>query len=121
MDIAVFFAKVNEHQDLTGVFVDSANGVVSVKHNTTGLCTNLPVQVVEQVEWNILEDVLLCKREPEVLYHITRIVGYYSRVENWNNSKLGEMKSRIKGDYSLDGGKSNVEERLRAVDQIQNQ
>ena len=30
---------------------------------------------------------------------MTRIVGYYSRVSNWNASKLGELKDRQKGRY----------------------
>jgi len=31
--------------------------------------------------------------------HMTRIVGYYSRVNNWNKSKIGELADRQKGDY----------------------
>lgn len=30
---------------------------------------------------------------------ITRIVGYYSRVQNWNKSKVGELRDRQKGQY----------------------
>jgi len=37
------------------------------------------------------------------VYGITRIVGYFSRVSNWNKSKLGELKDRHKGNYSLGG------------------
>ena len=29
----------------------------------------------------------------------TRIVGYYSRVRNWNKSKIGELKDRRIGNY----------------------
>ena len=35
------------------------------------------------------------------VYGITRIVGYFSRVNNWNKSKIGELKDRQKGNYSL--------------------
>jgi len=35
------------------------------------------------------------------VYGITRIVGYYSRVDNWNLSKVGELKDRHKGNYKL--------------------
>jgi hypothetical protein len=35
------------------------------------------------------------------LTHMTRIVGYYSRVNNWNKSKLGELNDRQVGDYAL--------------------
>lgn len=35
----------------------------------------------------------------EDVYGITRVVGYYSRVDNWNLSKIGELKDRQRGDY----------------------
>jgi ribonucleoside-triphosphate reductase len=37
---------------------------------------------------------------PEV-HGLTRIVGYFSRVSNWNKSKHGELKDRQKGNYSV--------------------
>ncbi|MDD5687221.1 MAG: anaerobic ribonucleoside-triphosphate reductase [Elusimicrobia bacterium] len=40
------------------------------------------------------------------VYGVTRIVGYYSRIPNWNKSKIGELKDRHKGNYSVEG--SNV-------------
>ncbi len=38
----------------------------------------------------------------EDVYGITRIVGYYSRVNNWNLSKIGELKDRRKGNYLVE-------------------
>ena len=35
------------------------------------------------------------------LYGVTRIVGYYSRTSNWNKSKIGELKDRHQGNYSV--------------------
>ncbi|HUU31517.1 MAG TPA: anaerobic ribonucleoside-triphosphate reductase [Phycisphaerae bacterium] len=35
------------------------------------------------------------------VYGVTRIVGYFSRVSNWNKSKLGELKDRQRGNYSV--------------------
>lgn len=35
------------------------------------------------------------------LYGVTRIVGYYSRVSNWNKSKIGELHDRHMGRYSV--------------------
>ncbi len=35
------------------------------------------------------------------VYGITRVVGYFSRITNWNKSKKGELKDRHKGDYAL--------------------
>ena len=37
---------------------------------------------------------------PEV-HGLTRIVGYFSRVSNWNKSKIGELKDRHRGHYSV--------------------
>lgn len=49
------------------------------------------------------------------VHGITRIVGYYSRITNWNKSKIGELKDRHKGNYFLeeknDSECSNVEEK----------
>lgn len=35
------------------------------------------------------------------LYGVTRIVGYYSRIHNWNKSKIGELKDRHMGNYGV--------------------
>lgn len=37
---------------------------------------------------------------------VTRIVGYFSHVQNWNKSKLGELKDRHKGNYSVAGARA---------------
>jgi len=39
--------------------------------------------------------------ESQNVYGMTRIVGYFSRVSNWNKSKLGELKDRRRGNYSV--------------------
>ncbi len=35
------------------------------------------------------------------LHGVTRIVGYYSRINNWNKSKIGELHDRHQGDYAV--------------------
>jgi ribonucleoside-triphosphate reductase len=35
------------------------------------------------------------------VYGITRLVGYFSRVDNWNKSKLGELADRKRGNYAI--------------------
>jgi ribonucleoside-triphosphate reductase (formate) len=37
----------------------------------------------------------------EDIYGVTRVVGYFSRVSNWNRSKLGELRARKRGNYGL--------------------
>ncbi len=44
-------------------------------------------------------NVILGKRSSIVLNGISRIVGYYSRVQHWNKSKVGELRDRTKGIY----------------------
>jgi ribonucleoside-triphosphate reductase len=36
------------------------------------------------------------------VYGVTRIVGYYSRITNWNKSKVGELHDRRKGRYAVE-------------------
>ena len=38
-------------------------------------------------------------------YGMSRVVGYYSIIENWNDSKKAEFDSRQIGDYAV--GKTN--------------
>jgi len=39
--------------------------------------------------------------ESSNVYGVTRIVGYFSRVNNWNKSKIGELKDRRQGNYKV--------------------
>jgi hypothetical protein len=38
----------------------------------------------------------------ENVYGMSRVVGYYSIIENWNESKLAELKDRQKGIYKIE-------------------
>lgn len=35
------------------------------------------------------------------VYGMSRVVGYFSKIENWNSSKKAEFNSRQKGTYSI--------------------
>lgn len=107
MELTLFYDKIEAHPDLDGLGIDTecANhqpGVI-IKQNKTGLMTRIPLAAIEAADWGVLEEVLMGKREPQVLQHMTRVVGYFSRVENWNKSKVGELKDRRKGNYSVAG------------------
>lgn len=103
MRLEDFFNAVESHAELRGLAIDKTDdgGQFVIEHTPSKLATILPAAAVEEVEWSVLEEVLLGKREPEVLYHMTRVVGYYSRVENWNQSKIGELTDRHAGDYAV--------------------
>ncbi len=54
-----------------------------------------------------------------VLNGVTRIVGYYSRVNNWNKSKVGELRDRAKGSYGLTGKSPLFQnDRLNMIDSL---
>lgn len=49
-------------------------------------------------------------KDRESLKPMSRIVGYYSYITNWNKSKLGELNARHAGDYSVENQRpSSVE------------
>ncbi|MCK5306413.1 MAG: anaerobic ribonucleoside-triphosphate reductase [Candidatus Omnitrophica bacterium] len=52
-----------------------------------------------KVSIGLLENCRYCNSNN--VYGITRIVGYYSRVDNWNKSKIGELKDRHRGNYAV--------------------
>lgn len=103
MNLVEFYEKVESHPDLMGETVDmnAKNPMVVVRHKKSDLLTCLPIKAIEKANWEIIEEVLTCKREPVVLQHMTRVVGYFSRIDNWNKSKLGELNDRHAGDYSI--------------------
>lgn len=35
------------------------------------------------------------------VYGMSRVVGYYSVIENWNDSKVAELNDRQKGNYKI--------------------
>ena len=35
------------------------------------------------------------------VYGMSRVVGYFSKIENWNASKSADFRSRQKGSYSI--------------------
>jgi hypothetical protein len=64
-------------------------------------------------------DVINLDRKPIVCEGVTRIVGYYSRTNNWNKSKIGELRDRAKGSYGIPSFKSeHKEETLKTIDSL---
>ena len=105
MNITDFHDCVERDDDIEGVdvvFGDHPDmDAVVVKSVATGHKTRLPVDTILAHPWETLREVILGQREPTALYHVSRIVGYFSRIENWNKSKLGELADRRAGDYRV--------------------
>ena len=51
--------------------------------------------------WCELEGVMTGRRPPNIITGVSRVVGYYSFLRNWNGSKIEELKDRHKGQYSV--------------------
>jgi len=58
-------------------------------------------------------------RNGTVLHGITRIVGYYARMGNWNKSKIGELRDRKQLNYMITEKIAVFDdERLKTIDRI---
>lgn len=57
-------------------------------------------------------EVVNCDANPIACEGVTRIVGYYSRVNNWNKSKIGELRDR-QGEFYTLGGEAPKHEKAR--------
>lgn len=71
----------------------TAQLTISPEFTICNNCKKMSVGLRESCEWCHCEDV----------YGLTRIVGYFSRIKNWNKSKLGELSDRRKGNYHVVG------------------
>ena len=68
-----------------------------VKHDKWGTCAHFTPQAILANDFGKLFAHVHQGRDVK---HISRVVGYYSRVENWNVSKKAELRDRQKGSYS---------------------
>ena len=113
MNGADFYDKVQAHPDLELVGAagaDKMNPVLDVPEKECVLIVRysprdefyqLTATGIAEAVWEELVEILTGGREPLVLRHMSRIVGYYSIVENWNKSKIGELIDRRKGEYRI--------------------
>lgn len=99
-----FYTKIDKHEKLN--WLGSKEGATPAEDrvlvsNTSGAKFSVAVSAILDHSWDELEAVLLGKRPPRVMTHVTRIVGYYSMIQNWNRSKIAELHDRHKGDYAV--------------------
>jgi len=109
MDLIEFYDKIEEHPDLCGKVAcveigedEDAIDCMAIDHIPSNTTVTIPIDAIESASWENVRDVLTGEKDPIQLYHWTRVVGYYSRVDNWNKSKIGELKDRHKGSYSIE-------------------
>ena len=61
-------------------------------------CSFIPLADLPHMEWDPLYLTVVHGRN---VRHVSRVVGYFSRIGNWNRSKHGELKDRQRGDYGM--------------------
>ncbi len=94
-----FLTKVNQSGFLE-VFNESEKSFFILNKNNNRKY-EVKKESVNSTDWENVSSVL-AGREPIILDGITRIVGYFSKISNWNKSKIGELKDRRKGNYKID-------------------
>ncbi len=107
-----FCHMIATHPHLRVIRVHAPTQTVAFHHFESGLTTEIP-RLPEQIQENGADDILAIlegRISPKRIHHITRIVGYFSRVESWNKSKRAELRDRRKnphvvpiGQYELGG------------------
>ena len=93
-----FLKMVNDSKHLE-LIRESETKYIVCNHDTNKKY-EIKKDAVTSTNWENIRSVL-AGREPMILDGITRIVGYFSKVSNWNKSKLGELKDRRKGNYKV--------------------
>jgi hypothetical protein len=105
MELLDFYKKVEEEHTLEGVGIFPATNPdldeVVIRDKKTGMQISFLATTILKYPWELLLDVIRVKRDPILLWHMSRVVGYLSRIENWNPSKIGELNDRRKGDYGI--------------------
>jgi hypothetical protein len=97
MELTKFFEAVEASKDMEGRDISDED----VKIQYMGDVVTIPIGLIEQCPWDILFAAITNRGPITLLRYMTRVVGYYSRTENWNKSKIGELKDRHRGDYTL--------------------
>ena len=101
MDGRTFYHKIDDHEELEWLAAKegATPGADYVIIGNPGFYTKFAMALssIREQSWSDLEAVLLLKRAPQIMKHMTRIVGYYSPIDNWNKSKLGELAARRRG------------------------
>lgn len=92
-----FDERIAAHPDLE---IDGEeNGEIKVLNHDSKSAFNVPLKTIMQTPTRDLVKALDEGVFERRVYGVTRIVGYYSRINNWNKSKVSELEARSKGNY----------------------
>jgi hypothetical protein len=103
-DIQEFVDEINKTDYLIIKAVEQSEDLkddsLIIENTSLGCDFKVLVDAIYHYDWMNLKRVL-DGGDPMILDHMTRIVGYFSKTKNWNQSKLGELADRRKGDYQV--------------------
>lgn len=107
-----FDERIAAHPDLE---IDGEqDGEIKVLNHDCKSAFMVPIKTVMQTPVKDLIKALAEGVFENRVYGVTRIVGYYSRVNNWNKSKRMELEDRTKGDY-WEGARQDVDGQTAAA------
>jgi len=99
---AEFVARVKAHPNLQpGTGPNPEMLYLVYLHDDVRLGWEITPSTVLEHDWETLEAVFTGRRRALIMNHISRIVGYYSNMRNWNPSKVAEARDRRLGAYAL--------------------
>jgi hypothetical protein len=107
MDAMDFFTKVRDDDRLqwdgTNFTDNPETALVYVGCPSKRLHFSMGLKAIREHSWAELRPVLTGYRQPRIMTHMTRIVGYYANLHNFNRSKQQEVIDRRRGDYIIAG------------------
>jgi hypothetical protein len=115
MDPREWYVQIHKAKDLefwgTKLAPDPDDDIVYVRYvsemddalQTHAKCVywGIPFIEIGKHAWETWNAILRCQRLPDIMMHLTRIVGYYSFTRAWNLSKQAELRDRHKGNYEV--------------------
>jgi hypothetical protein len=114
LELFVEHVEAHENLELVGEFINGSGETILVVednslakdvegHQTECDLTEIFSAISDEKSAERFVAVVAGEENPIKLNGITRIVGYYSRVNNWNKSKIGELRDRNQEFYALTG------------------
>jgi len=107
MDSHEFWERIHASDDYEYLGAKKGNtpaeDVVLIGMHRSGSKFEITIDGIMSHSWEEIDGILKGTRAPRVMTHITRIVGYYSQLHNWNKSKIAELRDRGRGDYGVPG------------------
>ncbi len=88
LDEVLVLEDLDKVEGIEGKYIE-----VNISEIVRGVYSDSSLSAFEKAKQ--LVSAMLCERPDIVCHGVTRIVGYYSKVTNWNASKRGELRDRV--------------------------